>query len=101
MRAMELLLAQVARLLGLERAGLTAEGARAAIAAEPGGLGRALVAEAADSDDVTGAASARARRGSSRAVARRASSPPARCSGSSISISCRSESALSSSARSS
>ena len=60
MRAMELLLAQVARLLGLERAGLTAEGALAAIAAEPGGLGRALEAEAADSDDVTGAASARA-----------------------------------------
>jgi len=60
MRAMELLLAQVARLLGLERAGLTAEGARAAIAAEPGELGLALVAEAADSDDVTDAASARA-----------------------------------------
>lgn len=60
MRAMELLLAQVARLLGVERAGLTAEAARAAIAARPRELGLALVAEAADSDDVTGAASARA-----------------------------------------
>ncbi|MFN8507971.1 MAG: hypothetical protein U0547_10450 [Dehalococcoidia bacterium] len=56
---MDLLLAQVARLLGLERAGLTAEGARAAIAARPGDLGLALVAEAADSDDVTDAESAR------------------------------------------
>jgi len=60
MRAMDLLLAQVARLLGLERTGLTAEDARAAIAARPGALGLALVAEAADSDDVTDAPSARA-----------------------------------------
>ena len=56
----ELLLAQVARLLGRERGTLTVESARAAIAANPGALGAALVAEAAASDDVIDAESARA-----------------------------------------
>ena len=56
----ELLLAQVARLLERERATLTPEAARAAIAENPGALGAALVAEAAASDDVTDAGSARA-----------------------------------------
>lgn len=56
---MELLLAQVARLLTLERATLTGDAAREAIAARAAEFGAALVAEAAASDDVTDAASAR------------------------------------------
>lgn len=59
MTAGPVLLAQVARMLAFP-ATPSAEAARAAIAADPGSFASALFAEAADSDDVTGAGSARA-----------------------------------------